>query len=64
MFKTRGGGGKGRLNNVKKTDDLVPEGVPKVNEILVFTMTSLDQQKSSQIFTTTKTCFGDGWVHP
>ena len=30
MFKTRGGGGvKGRLNNVKKTDDLVGEGFPK-----------------------------------
>ena len=27
MFKTRGGV-KGRLNNVKKTDDLVPRSVP------------------------------------
>ena len=32
MFKNEGegeGGVKGRLNNVKKTDDLVLEGVPK-----------------------------------
>ena len=31
MFKNEGGV-KGRLNNVKKTDDLVREGVPKLNE--------------------------------
>ena len=29
MFKNKGGGVKGRLNNVKKTDDLVLCDVPK-----------------------------------
>ena len=35
MFKNEGGGGViGRLNNVQKTDDLVREGVPKLQSLI------------------------------
>ena len=35
MFINEGGGVKGRLNNVKKTDDMVREGVPYIPHLRI-----------------------------